>query len=247
MKALDDVNIDLREGEFHALIGENGAGKSTLMKILSGVYTYGNYEGHIVVNNKVQQFRTIREAEEAGIAIIFQELSLIKELAVAENIFLGREPAQFGIIKWGEVYSKALNLLNDLHLDISPLAEVGDLGIGQQQLVEIAKALSQEAKLLVLDEPTAALTESEVETLFGILRKLKERKVGMIYISHKLDEVFEMSDRITVLRDGQTVATKDAAELDRDKVIALMVGREVGNIFRKSPMIWVQLHWMSEI
>ncbi|NNE65168.1 MAG: xylose ABC transporter ATP-binding protein [Pyrinomonadaceae bacterium] len=231
VKALDEVNLDLHEGEFHALVGENGAGKSTLMKVLSGVYPYGNYKGDILINGEIQKFQTIREAENAGIAIIFQELSLVKELTIAENIFLGREPSNLGVINWHKMYQDAAKLLKDLNLDINPSTEVGDLGIGQQQLVEIAKALSQDAKLLVLDEPTAALTESEVETLFEILRKLKDRGVGMIYISHKLDEVFEMSDRITVLRDGQTVGTHHAAELDKDKVISLMVGREVGDIF----------------
>lgn len=231
MKALDNVNLDLYAGEFHSLVGENGAGKSTLMKVLSGVYPYGTYEGEIRVDGQEKQFPTIREAEEAGIAIIFQELSLVKELTVGENIFLGKEPAKFGIINWSEVYQKSAKLLEELNLDINPQTEVGNLGIGQQQLVEIAKALSQKAKILVLDEPTAALTESEVEILFDILRDLKERGVGMIYISHKLDEVFAMSDRITVLRDGQTVATHKTEELDKDKVIALMVGREVGDIF----------------
>lgn len=231
VKALDGVNLDLRAGEFHSLVGENGAGKSTLMKVLSAVYPFGDYDGDIVIDGDVQQFRTIREAEEAGIAIIFQELSLVKELTVAENIFLGREPAKWGVINWNKVYQEAAELLSDLRLDIDPRIEVGDLGIGQQQLVEIAKALSQDAKLLVLDEPTAALTESEVETLFEILRRLKKRGVGMIYISHKLGEVFEMSDRITVLRDGQTVATNAAEDLDQEKVISLMVGRDVGDIF----------------
>jgi ABC-type sugar transport system ATPase subunit len=231
VKALDGVTFDLFEGEFHSLVGENGAGKSTLMKTLSGVYPFGSYGGDIVIDGVVHQFKTIRDSEKAGVAIIFQELSLVKELTVGENIFLGREPSKFGVINWSELYQKAAKLLQDLHLPIDPRTPVGNLGIGQQQLVEIAKALSQSAKILVLDEPTAALTESEVETLFTILRELKARGVGMIYISHKLGEVFEMSDRITVLRDGKTVGTSDAKDLTRDKVIALMVGREVGDIF----------------
>ncbi|MBX7169692.1 MAG: xylose ABC transporter ATP-binding protein [Pyrinomonadaceae bacterium] len=234
VKALDGVTFDLYEGEFHSLVGENGAGKSTLMKTLSGVYPYGTYGGDIVIDGEIRQFKTIRDSEHAGVAIIFQELSLVKELTVGENIFLGREPSKFGIINWSELYQKAAKLLQDLNLPIDPRTPVGNLGIGQQQLVEIAKALSQSAKILVLDEPTAALTESEVETLFEILRKLKSRGVGMIYISHKLDEVFEMSDRITVLRDGKTVGTQNAGDLTKDKVIALMVGREVGDIFPKT-------------
>ena len=234
VKALDGVTFDLYEGEFHALVGENGAGKSTLMKVLSGVYPAGTYGGQIVVEGEVREFKTVREAENAGIAIIFQELSLVKELTVGENIFLGREPSSFGVINWRALYAKATKLLQDLHLPISAKTPVGNLGIGTQQLVEIAKALSQSAKILVLDEPTAALTESEVETLFGILRKLKARGVGMIYISHKLDEVFKMSDRITVLRDGKTVGTDEAKDLSVESVIARMVGRAVGDIFPKA-------------
>jgi D-xylose transport system ATP-binding protein len=231
VRALDGVTFDLKEGEFHALVGENGAGKSTLMKVLSGVYPFGTYSGDIIVAGETKRFSNIREAEEAGIAIIFQELSLVKELTVGENIFLGREPSRFGVIDTRQLYQKAAKLLDDLNLPINPRTKVGNLGIGQQQLVEIAKALSQDAKILVLDEPTAALTESEVKTLFGILTKLKSRGVGMIYISHKLGEVFEMSDTITVLRDGKTVGTSDAKDLSIAKVIALMVGREVGDIF----------------
>ncbi len=231
VKALDGVSFTLDSGEFHALVGENGAGKSTLMKVLSGVYPEGTFEGEILVDDRTRHFRGIRDSEAAGIAIIFQELSLVKELTVGENIFLGKEPSQFGVINWSGLYHKASKLLQDLHLPIDPRVKVSSLGIGQQQLVEIAKALSQDAKILVLDEPTAALTESEVETLFGILEKLRTRGVGMIYISHKLDEVFKMSDRITVLRDGRTVVTHAASETNKDGVIAAMVGREVGDIF----------------
>jgi D-xylose transport system ATP-binding protein len=233
VRALDGVSFTLEAGEFHALVGENGAGKSTLMKVLSGVYPAGTYEGDILINDKPRQFKGINDSENAGIAIIFQELSLVKELTVGENIFLGKEPSKFGVINWSELYHKTTHLLEKLHLPIDPRVPVGSLGIGQQQLVEIAKALSQDARILVLDEPTAALTESEVETLFTILRSLKERGVGMIYISHKLGEVFEMSDRITVLRDGKTVGTHRTADMTREQVIAAMVGREVGDIFPK--------------
>ncbi|HVF48242.1 MAG TPA: xylose ABC transporter ATP-binding protein [Pyrinomonadaceae bacterium] len=231
VKALDGVNFTLHMGEFHALVGENGAGKSTLMKVLSGVFPDGSFEGEILVDDTARHFRGVRDSEQAGIAIIFQELSLVKELTVGENIFLGREPSRFGVINWSELYHKASKLLQDLHLSIDPRVTAGSLGIGQQQLVEIAKALSQDAKILVLDEPTAALTESEVDALFSILTKLKARGVGMIYISHKLDEVFKMSDRITVLRDGRTVATFEAGETSKNEVIAAMVGREVSDIF----------------
>jgi D-xylose transport system ATP-binding protein len=231
VRALDGVNIALESGEIHALVGENGAGKSTLMKILSGVYPSGSFEGEILVENTPNAFRGISESESAGIAMIFQELSLVKEMSVGENIFLGREPSRFGVIDWSRVYHATSQLLHDLHLSIDSRAKVGTLGIGQQQLVEIAKALSQKARILVLDEPTAALTESEVDVLFAILRKLKKLGVGMIYISHKLDEVFEIADTVTVLRDGKTVWTRPAAEIDKKVVISAMVGREVGDIF----------------
>ena len=234
VRALDGVSFTLEAGEFHALVGENGAGKSTLMKILSGVYPDGTYNGEILVDDKPKHFRSVRDSEDAGIAIIYQELSLVKELTVGENIFLGREPSRFGIIDSAKLYHHASTLLKELHLDIDPRTQVGHLGIGRQQLVEIAKALSQDAKILVLDEPTAALTESEVETLFDILSKLKARGVGLIYISHKLEEVFRMSDRVTVLRDGRTTGTHSANDLTKDKVISEMVGREVGEIFPAS-------------
>lgn len=233
VRALDGVSFTLEAGEFHSLVGENGAGKSTLMKVLSGVYPAGHYGGTILIDNEPQYFRGIRDSEKAGVAIIFQELSLVKELTVGENIFLGQEPSRLGVINWSELYHRASKLLQDLHLSIDPRMPAGILGIGQQQLVEIAKALSKKARILVLDEPTAALAESEVDTLFSILKKLRSDGVGMIYISHKLGEVFELSDRITVLRDGKTVATHKATDLNKEKVIQLMVGREVGDIFPK--------------
>src|SRR5229473_3027985 len=231
VKALDGVSFDLNKSEIHALVGENGAGKSTLIKILAGVYPHPDYGGEITLAGSARQFANVREAENAGIAVIYQELSLVKDLGVAENIFLCREPRRFGIINWEELYSRAQKLLADLHLAIDPRTPVRNLGIGQQQLVEIAKALSQETRILVLDEPTAALTDAEVETLFGILKRLRGRGVAMIYISHKLDEVFRISDRISVLRDGRTVGTNAARELDEGRVIAMMVGREVDQIF----------------
>jgi ABC-type sugar transport system ATPase subunit len=231
VRALDGVTFDLHEGEVHALVGENGAGKSTLMKILGGVYPHPEYGGAIFIEGNEQHFGGVREAEKAGIAVIYQELSLVREMSVGENIFLAREPSKLGVIRWEELYRRAGELLADLHLVIDPHTPVRSLGIGQQQLVEIAKALSQNARILVLDEPTAALTDSEVETLFAILRKLRARGVGMIYISHKLNEVFRISDRITVLRDGKTVDTNVTTHWTESQVIARMVGREVGDIF----------------
>src|ERR1700752_3482479 len=234
VRALDGVSFDLRKGEIHALVGENGAGKSTLMKILGGVYPHPEYGGEILISGEVQRFSGVRDAEKSGIAVIYQELSLIKEMSVGENIFLGREPRTWGIIRSEELYRRARHLLDDLHLSIDPHTPIRNLGIGQQQLVEIAKALSQEAQILVLDEPTAALTDAEVETLFGILNDLRARGVAMIYISHKLGEVFRISDRITVLRDGKTIDTTATTETEEPRVIAKMVGRAVDQIFPES-------------
>ncbi|HEX3084981.1 MAG TPA: ATP-binding cassette domain-containing protein, partial [Pyrinomonadaceae bacterium] len=234
VKALDGVSFELNQGEIHALVGENGAGKSTLIKILAGVYPYGEYGGDILLEAAPLHFKSVGDSEQAGIAVIYQELSLVKELSVAENIFLGREPRRFGVINWEDLYGRAQQLLDSLHLAIDPLTPVRHLGIGQQQLVEIAKALSQNARIVVLDEPTAALTDAEVETLFGILNDLRARGVAMIYISHKLDEVFSISDRITVLRDGKTIDTTATSETDEADVITKMVGRAVDQIFPES-------------
>ncbi len=231
VRALDGVTFQLRSGELHALVGENGAGKSTLMKILGGVYPYPEYGGEVVVDGEVRRFRSVHDAEAAGIAVVFQELSLVKEMTIGENIFLGRAPRRMGFVRWEELYARAERLLAELGLPLDPRTPVERLGIGQQQLVEIAKALSHDARILILDEPTAALTDSEVETLVRILEKLRERGVGMVYISHKLEEVFRLADTITVLRDGRTVGTRPASEMNEASVIALMVGREVNQIF----------------
>ena len=231
VRALDRVSFDLRPGEVHALVGENGAGKSTLMKILAAVIPHGSYGGEIRLGGEVRHFSTIREAEAAGIAVVHQELSLVRELSIAENIFLGREPRRFGIIDSEQLYSRARTVLDELHLNMEAHMPLGYLGIGQQHLVEIAKALSHKARILVLDEPTAALTETETRTLFGILERLRAQGAGIIYISHKLDEVFNLSDRITVIRDGRTVATEQTARTDKRRIISLMVGRDVSDIF----------------
>src|SRR5438552_3014680 len=231
VRALDGVSFDLNPAEIHALVGENGAGKTTLIKILAGVYPHSEYGGEILIDGSEKRFANVREAEKAGIAVIYQELSLVKDLSAAENIFLGREPRRFGVINWETLYSRAQQLLADLHLEIDPRTPVVNLGIGQQQLVEIAKALSQDARILVLDEPTAALTDAEVGILFAIPNQLRVRGVAMIYISHKLDEVFRIGNRITVLRDGKTIGTDAARDLDEGRVIARMVGREVDQIF----------------
>jgi D-xylose transport system ATP-binding protein len=231
VRALDDVSISLAAGEIHSLVGENGAGKSTLIKILSGVYPFGTFDGEIVIDGSSRSFRGVADAEAAGIAVIYQELSLVKELSVAENIFLGQEPSRFGVIRSRVLHKRTVALLEHVHLSIDPPTRVEQLGIGQQQLVEIAKALSKNARILILDEPTAALTETEAESLFSILARLKEKGVGIIYISHKLDEVLRISDRITVLRDGNVAERFDTGRVGKDRLIQAMVGREVADIF----------------
>ena len=229
--ALDGVSFDLQPGEIHALVGENGAGKSTLIKILGGVYPHGTFVGEILVDGASRHFSGVRASEQAGIAVVHQELSLVPEFSIAENIFLGREPRRFGFIANEDLYSSAQRVLDELQLRLEPHIPVGHLGIGQQHLVEIAKALSRDARILVLDEPTAALTDAEADILFAILQRLRDRGAGIIYISHKLGEVFRLADRITVLRDGRTVGTEATKALDPQRVIARMVGREVSEIF----------------
>lgn len=227
VKALNNVTLKVKKGEIHALCGENGAGKSTLMKVLSGLYPAGTYTGNILIDGKKVEFHRIRDAEDAGITIIHQELALVKDMTIGENIFLGREHKKWGTIQWDTLYHEASKWLKMVGLNIRPDTLTQTLGIGQQQLVEIAKALSKDAKILILDEPTAALTESEVEKLMGILNDLRNRGVTCIYISHKMPEVFYLADSITVLRDGQTIKTLKKNEVIEDDVIALMVGREL--------------------
>jgi D-xylose ABC transporter ATP-binding protein len=231
VRALSNVSFKVKRGEIHALCGENGAGKSTLMKVLSGVYPYGTYEGSIVIDGKEMRFANIKEAEEAGIAIIYQELTLVKQLSVGENIFLGNEPNVNGIINWDQLYFDSKKWLKEVGLNISPETKVANLGVGQQQLIEIAKALAKNAKILVLDEPTAALAEGEVENLMHILSELRKKGVTCIYISHKLEEVFKIADRVTVLRDGVTISTNEVKDLNEDRIISMMVGREMNERF----------------
>lgn len=231
VRALDHVNFDVYTGEIHALCGENGAGKSTLIKILGAVHPHGTYEGQLNINDVEQRFRNVRDAEQAGIAVIHQELALIPEMTVAENIYLGREPRKYGIIDKTRMYQDAGYLLTQFGLDIPLYGQVYKLGIGQQQLVEIAKALSRDAHMLVLDEPTAALTKSEVDILHKILKQLRDKDVACIYITHKLKELFQIADRVTVLRDGKTVATQSIDECTEDKLISQMVGRELTTFY----------------
>jgi D-xylose transport system ATP-binding protein len=233
--ALRDVAFDLRAGEIHALCGENGAGKSTLIKLLSGIHPHGSYEGELRVEGRVAEFRSIRDAEAAGIAVITQEFALIDDLSVAENIFLGRAPRKGLRVDWLEMNRRAAALLADFGLAIAPEAPVRTLGIGQKQLLEIVRAMDKKTRVLVLDEPTAALTEQEVAVLITHLRRLKAQGTACIYISHKLDEVFAIADRITVLRDGASITTLETANASVPLVIKHMVGREIADLFpRKS-------------
>ncbi|GAA0292273.1 putative multiple sugar transport system ATP-binding protein [Gracilibacillus halotolerans] len=233
VKALDHVNFKVKKGDIHSLVGENGAGKSTLMKVLSGVYPYGTYDGQILFNGKVSEFKDIKQSEELGIVIIHQELALSPYLSIAENIFLGNERQSKNIIKWRQTYQEAEKLLKRVGLTDSPETIVSEIGVGKQQLVEIAKALSKDVKLLILDEPTAALNENDSENLLNLLLELKKQGISSILISHKLNEVTQVSDSITILRDGQTIETLNTSEteISEDRIIKGMVGRELTSRF----------------
>ncbi|MGQ7279002.1 sugar ABC transporter ATP-binding protein [Brevibacillus thermoruber] len=233
VKVLDGVQLNLKRGEVLALMGENGAGKSTLMKILGGIYQRDG--GTIVVKGQTQENMTPDIAAKRGIAIIHQELNLIPHLSVMENIFLGREftYGKSGFVNWSRMRTEAKRWLEQLAIDLDPATPVGELSVGQQQMIEIAKALSMQADILVLDEPTAALTNREIDALFDVIAALKRKGVGMIYISHRMEEIFQISDRITVLRDGRYVGTVRTAETSLDELVKMMVGREITDRFPK--------------
>ena len=231
VRALDDVNLSVRTGTIHSICGENGAGKSTLMKVLSGVYPYGTYDGKIIFQGKEMKFKNIKESEGAGIAIIHQELTMIPELSITENIFMGNEILKNGLIDWAEEKRRTYEILKKVGLSINPDILIKHLGVGQQQLVEIAKALSKNVKLLILDEPTSALNEADSANLLELMKDLKSRGITCIMISHKLNEIAAISDAVTVIRDGHTVESYDvvAGEVDEDKIIKAMVGRSIEN------------------
>ncbi|WP_370521532.1 xylose ABC transporter ATP-binding protein [Cetobacterium sp. 8H] len=231
VKALDKMNLTVREGDILSLCGENGAGKSTLMKVLSGIYPYGTYSGEIIFEGKEIKNLGIKDSESLGIAIIHQELNLIQELSILENLFLGNFKSKYGVMSYNEMYKISKGILNQLNLNKDPLIKIKDLGVGEQQLVEIGKALLKNVKLLILDEPTAPLTNKEVEILFEILKDLKAKGVTCIYISHKLNEVMELSDQVAVIRDGKMVGIKDKNGLTQEEIIKMMVGRELNNLF----------------
>ncbi|SHM47474.1 sugar ABC transporter ATP-binding protein [Halanaerobium congolense] len=231
VKALDKVNFSLKKGEVHALLGENGAGKSTLMKVLNGIHQRD--EGEIIVKGESVKFENTKEAQKAGLAIIHQELELIPYLNVAENIFLGREDRNGIFINYQKLYQKTSEVLDMLGVDIDPKAKIKDLNIGSQQMVEIAKAVSQNADILVMDEPTSSLTNQEIDILFELIERLKQQEIAIVYISHRLEEVFEICDRVTVLRDGQFVDEVETSATNEDQLIKMMVGRTIEDRFPK--------------
>ncbi|GHV96701.1 xylose ABC transporter ATP-binding protein [Spirochaetia bacterium] len=241
VKALDNVNLQVKHREIHALVGENGAGKSTLMKVLSGVYPHGTYTGDIVFDGSTCSFADIKQSEKAGIVIIHQELALSPYLSIAENIFLGDERSKYNIINWDKTREDALVFMNKLGLDENPNMPVNKLGVGKQQMVEIAKALAKDAKILILDEPTSALNEKDSEHLLHILEELRDQNnISSVLISHKLNEVAAVADTITILRDGKTIETLDvdrnaggAVSISEDRIIKGMVGREITDYFPK--------------
>lgn len=235
VKALTDVSFKVKRGEIHCLIGENGAGKSTLMKVLSGVYPHGTYSGDIVYDGNVQAFAKISDSVKTGIVIIYQELALFPDLTVYENIFAGNEVKRGAVVDWNRTIVEAQRMLHKVGLNVNPNMLIKELGVGKQQLVEIAKALSKDVKLLILDEPTAALNENDSENLLNLLFELKEQGITCIMISHKLKEVIAIADKATVLRDGRTICTLDAAkgEITENMIIKNMVGREIEDIYPK--------------
>ncbi len=235
VKALDNVNLKVEEGEIHALVGENGAGKSTLMNVLSGVYGYGTYEGDIVYDGEVCKFHDIKNSEEKGIVIIHQELALIPYMSIGENMFLGNERGKKAAINWDETYGMAEKYMKQVGLSESARTLVKDIGVGKQQLVEIAKALAKNAKLLILDEPTSSLNESDSRALLDLLLSFKKEGMTCIIITHKLNEVSYVADKITVIRDGSTIETlvKGVDDLSEDRIIKGMVGREIADRFPK--------------
>lgn len=237
VKAVDNVSLMLEAGQVLSLCGENGSGKSTLMKVLCGIYPHGSYDGQIIFSGDELRANHIRDTEQKGIAIIHQELALVKEMTVLENLFLGNEWSRFGVMDYDNMYLRCQRMLEQVKLAVDPNTKVGELGLGQQQLVEIAKALNKQVRLLVLDEPTASLTERETAILLEIIQDLRDHGIACIYISHKLNEVKAISDVICVIRDGKPIGTRPAAELSEDQIIAMMVGRELTELYPNEPHV----------
>jgi len=234
--ALNDVSFKIRRGEIHGICGENGAGKSTLMKILSGVYPHDTYEGSVIFNGEELLLgeSAIQEAGNKGIAIVYQELTLVPTMSVGENVFLGREPVERGSINWNKLYADTREILEKYQLEVPPQATVKSLGVGKMQMVEIAKALSEKAQVLILDEPTSALSEAEIDKLMDILKILKSNGITCIYITHKLEELFRITDKVTVMRDGKEIVTEETKNLTQESLVKYMVGREMKERFPKA-------------
>ncbi|MEG0355936.1 MAG: ATP-binding cassette domain-containing protein, partial [Lachnospiraceae bacterium] len=233
VKALDDVNLRVEKGEIHALVGENGAGKSTLMNVLSGIYPFGTYEGEILYDGEICKFQGIKDSEEKGIAIIHQELALVPYMSIGENMFLGNEKGKKWNISWDETHGTAAKLLEKVGLNESSETLIKDIGVGKQQLVEIAKALAKNVRLLILDEPTASLNEADSTQLLDLMKEFKKQGMTMIIISHKLNEISYVADKITVVRDGTTIETlnKSTEDVSEDRIIKGMVGRDLTHRF----------------
>lgn len=232
-KVLKGITFQVKKGEVHALCGENGAGKSTMMKVLSGFYPYGEYDGDIIIDGQIKKFSNTRESSAAGIEIIYQELEVANNMTVAENIFMGKEPVKHGVIDRQQMIHKTREILQKLKVDINPNTKVEQLGVGMKQMIVIAKALLENPKVLILDEPSAALTEAETENLLAILKDLRASGVACVYISHRLEEVMQISDRITVIRDGESIITDERKNMDKEKLIQYMVGRKLSEQFAK--------------
>jgi len=233
--ALEGVSFKIKRGEIHCLVGENGAGKSTLIKILSGLYPYGSYSGKIIFDGSEIKFKSPNDSKLFGMATIYQELPLVEQLDIAENISMGSEISSFGVIDRGDTYTRAIDALKEVGLDVNPETLISSLGVGQQQLVAIAKALSQRSKLLILDEPTASLSDEDADKLLNILKQLKKEGITSIYISHRLKEIFSAADRVTVMRDGRTINTYDITGLTEEDLIHAMVGRQLKEKYPRRP------------
>ncbi len=231
VKALDGVSFDIREGEVHSLCGENGAGKSTLIKVLTGVHQRDG--GHYLIDGQEVFFGSTEEGIAAGVSCVYQELSIAPQLDVAKNLFIGNLPMKGMLVDHKTLYQRAAEILTELDMNVSPKTLAGDLSVGQQQMIEIGRALTRNARVIIMDEPTSSLSEAETETLFGVIRKLTSRNIAVVYISHKLDEVMELSDRITVIRDGQNIISKDKVDFTQDELIANMIGRPLQNLYLK--------------
>ena len=233
VRALDGVSFDIREGEVHSLCGENGAGKSTLIKVLTGVHAPDG--GKYLIDGQEVHLKSTQEGIALGVSCVYQELSIAPQLDVAKNLFIGNLPMKGGLVDHKTLYRRTAEILSELDLNVSPKTIAGDLSVGQQQMLEIGRALTRNARVIIMDEPTSSLSESETETLFGVIKKLTAKNIAVVYISHKLDEVMFLSDRITVIRDGKNIVSRDKSEFTQDQLIASMIGRPLQHLYQKEP------------